>query len=157
MQNPKRPGLHDGVMTEFTVMAPVKQGHEKAIRDTITQMVANPRRREAVNQIGTLHEARYVLFDNDTRLMFCSSFDGSWDQYIDDFATTYIADIFDAVFSHCEGFPGVKSPGVKDWFMKYTHEADAYISAYPNATVRDIWKALKVQGAFQDLLDQAAA
>jgi hypothetical protein len=157
MQNPKRPGRHDGVMAEFTVIVPVKPGHEKAIRDTIAQMTGGPRNREAVNQIGTVHEARFVLFDNDTRIMFCSSFDGSWDQYIDDFAATYIGDVFGAIWSHCEGFPGIKDPGVKDWFMSYTHEADAYISAYPNATVRDIWKALNVQHAFQDLLDQAAA
>jgi hypothetical protein len=48
--------------------------------------MADPRTQEAVNQIGTLHEARFVFLDGGTRLMFASSFDGPWDVYIDDFA-----------------------------------------------------------------------
>jgi hypothetical protein len=145
------------VATEFTVYTNVKPGHEKAVREAIERATHDPRRAEAVQEIGTLHEARFVLFDNDRRLMFCSSFDGTWDKYIDDFAATYIANVFDAAFSHCEGFPGIKDPGVKDWFMKYSQEAAAYISAYPDASVKEIWKALAVEKAFQKVLDNPDA
>jgi hypothetical protein len=157
MEQPKRPGLKSGVMSEFTVYTNVKPGHEKAVREEIERATHDPHRAEAVKEIGTLHEARWVLFDNDTRLMFCSSFDGSWDKYIDDFATTYIAHIFDAVFSHCEGFPGLTDPGIKDWFMANAREAVAYITAYPDASVKEIWKALAVEKAFQKVLDNPAA
>jgi hypothetical protein len=157
MANPKRPGLKSGVVTEFTVYTNVKPGDEKAVREAIVQATRDPRREEAVKQIGTLHEARWVLFDNDTRLMFASSFDGTWDDYIDDFAATYVGSLFGSVFSHCVGFPGIQDPHVKDWFMKYAREAVAYISAYPNATVKDIWKALDVEHAFQAVLDNPAA
>jgi hypothetical protein len=157
MMNPKRPGLKTGVVSEFTVYTNVKPGEERAVREAIVQATQDPRREEAVRQIGTLHEARWVLFDNDTRLMFASSFDGTWDQYIDDFASTYIATVFDSVFSHCVGFPGLQDPHIKDWFMKYAREAVGFISAYPNATVKDIWKALAVEGAFQAVLDNPAA
>jgi hypothetical protein len=157
MEHPKRPGLTAGVVTEFTVFTNVKQGHEKAVREAIERFTRDPRRSAAIREIGTLHEARYVLFDNDTRLMFCSSFDGSWDQYIEDFATTYIAQLFDAVFSHCAGFPGLQDPGIKDWFLMHAREAVAYVSAYPEATVKEIWKALEVQRAFQKVLDNPAA
>jgi len=157
MEQPKRPGLKSGVMSEFTVYANVKPGHEKAVREEIERATHDPRRAEAVHEIGTLHEARWVLFDNDTRLMFCSSFDGSWDKYIDDFGTTYIAKIFDAVFSHCEGFPGITDPNVKDWFMANEREAVGYITAYPDASVKEIWKALAVEKAFQKVLDNPAA
>lgn len=153
MTQVKRKGLHDGVRTEFTVFTKVKPGHEKAVRETIVQASQSPRRREAVQEIGTLHEARFVLFDNDTRLMFCSSFDGTWDKYIDDFATTYIANLFDATFSHCEGYPGINDPGIKDWFMTNAQEAVNYICAYPDATVKEIWKALAVEKAYQKVLD----
>jgi len=144
-------------MTEFTVFTNVKPGHEKAVREAIEGFIRDPRRAEAVQQIGTLHEARFVLFDNDTQLMFCSSFDGSWDKYIDDFATTYIAHTFDAAFSHCEGYPGIKDPSIKDWFMTNAREAVAYITAYPDASVKEIWKALAVEKAFQEVLDNPAA
>jgi hypothetical protein len=157
MEQPKRPGLKAGVRTEFTVYTNVKPGHEKAVREAIEQATHDPRRADAVKEIGTLHEARWVLFDDDKRLMFCSSFDGSWDKYIDDFAATYIANVFDAVFSHCKGYPGLTDPSIKDWFMTNAREAAAYICAYPDASVKEIWKALAVQKAFQAVLDNPAA
>ena len=38
--------------------------------------------------IATIHEARFVLFDDDTRLAFITSFDGPWDAYMEDFFTS---------------------------------------------------------------------
>ena len=157
MQHPKRPGLQEGVITEFTIFPKVKPGHEQAIREEIERGGRQAIRDQAVHAIGTMHEARYVLFNNDTQLMFCSSFDGTWDQYIDDFATTRIADLFEAVFSHCEGWPGIKDPNIKDWFMANAQEASAYTCAYPDATVKEIWKALAVEKAFEDVLDNPEA
>lgn len=157
MEQPKRPGLKSGVMTEFTIFTKIKPGHGKAVREALNRARNDPRRAQAIQEIGTLHESRFALFDNDTRLLFCSSFDGSWDKYIDDFATTYIANIFDDVFSHCEGFPGIKDPNVKDWFMANAQEAAAYLTAYPDASVKEIWKALAVEKAFQKVLDNPAA
>jgi hypothetical protein len=157
MEQPKRKGLRSGVMTEFTIFTNVKSGHEKAVREEIERATHDPRRAEAVQEIGTLHEARFVLFDNDRRLLFCSSFDGTWDKYIDDFASTYIANIFDAAFSHCEGYPGLTDPNIKDWFMANAREAVAYLTAYPDASVKEIWKALAVEKAFQEVLDNPAA
>jgi hypothetical protein len=154
---PKRPGLKSGVLTELTVFTNVLPGHERAIREAIKQSTDDPRRAEAIQQIGTLHEARFVLFDDDKRLMFCSSFDGTWDKYIDDFAATYIATLFQATFSHCEGFPGIQDPNVKDWFMAYTREALGFISATPQATVKQLWRALDLEQAFQQVLDQPGA
>lgn len=157
MQNSKRPGLQLGVITEFTLFTKVESGHEQALRAVFEGVRTDPSLREAVQQIGTLHEARFVLFDNDTRLLFCSSFDGDWDTYIDDFATTRIADLFDAVFSHVEGYPGCRNPNAKDWFMANALEASAYSCAYPSATVKTIWKALAVNRAFETVLDDPAA
>lgn len=156
--HPNRKGLKCGVATEFTLFAPVIPGHEQAIRETIKQMTSDPRREEALKQVGgILHEARFALFDNGTRVLFASSFDGSWDDYIDDFFDTYIRTVFDATFSHCVGFPGTGDPSVRDWFMDHAEEAVAYISAYPDATTRTIWKALAVQETFQKVLDNPAA
>jgi hypothetical protein len=162
-QPPKRKeGAHTGVLTEFTIFVRIKPGEEQAARDTVTQFTSDAqmsaRRQEAIQQIGTLHEARFVLFDNDTRLLFCTSFDGTWDKYIDDFATTYISQVFDVVFAHAEGWPGLKDVDVaKDWFQAHSEVANTVISAYPNATVRQIWKALALQQAFQEVLDNPEA
>src|SRR5581483_7914370 len=69
MAQVKRKGLRSGVATEFTVFTNVLPGHEQAARETIERATHDPRRGEAVQEIGTLHEARFVLFDNDRRLM----------------------------------------------------------------------------------------
>ena len=109
--------------------------------------------RAALHQIGTLHDARHVLFDNDTRHMFASVFGGSWDTYIDDFGKTAIGGRFDKVFSHTEGFPGIGDPGVKDWFVAQQEPAGVFVSSYPDLTVQQIWKDQRVNEAFQAVLD----
>ena len=47
-----------------------------------------------VDRIGTVHDLRFVIFDNDTRLLFATTFDGDWDAYINDFAAL-IPDLID--------------------------------------------------------------
>lgn len=103
MADPKRPGLKLGARTEFLVIADVIPGHEDVLRQVLAEHMDNPRTQAAIDEIGTLHEARFVLLDGDTRLMFCSSFDGSWDTYIDDFATTAIGQDFDVTWGTSRG------------------------------------------------------
>jgi hypothetical protein len=151
---PKRPGLTDGVAGEFTVYTTVKPGHADELRKDLADIrAAFMNDRSALREIGTLHDARHVLFDDDTRFMFASVFDGSWDTYIDDFATTVVGDNFDKVFSHSEGFPGVADPNVKDWFVAHQAPAGAFVSSYPDLTVKQIWKNKRVNEAFQAVLD----
>ena len=86
--DPQVPGLKLGARTEFLVIGDVIPGHEETLRQVLKEHMANPRTQQAVEEIGTLHEARFVLMDGGKRLMFACSFDGDWDKYIDDFATT---------------------------------------------------------------------
>ncbi|WP_329567230.1 hypothetical protein [Streptomyces sp. NBC_01361] len=154
--HPERPGRSDGVCSEFTVFTKIKPGHADALREDLATMAdaaADENVHAAVRQIGTLHDARHVIFDNDTRFMFASVFDGSWDTYIDDFAKTVVGARFDKVFSHCEGFPGVTDPGAKDWFVAQQEPAGVFVSAYPDLTVQQIYKDQRVDDAFQAVLD----
>jgi len=153
----KRPGLRDGVRSEFTLMANVKPGHEWVVRETIERGQTDPHRLEATKALGTLHEARWVIFDRGTRVLFASSFDGTWDTYIDDFGSPAAKTVFDAVLAHCEGYPGITHPTIKEWIVAHQVEASAFGSVYPEATVKQIWKALAVQQAFQQVLDNPAA
>ena len=153
---PERPGLMDGGVSEFLVVSNIKAGQAPALRKTI-EAINNPSReqarRAAVRDIGTIHDARHAIFDNDTRFLFASVFDGSWDTYIDDFATTAIAGVFSEVFAYSEGFPGITDPNVKDWVIKHQITALEFNSAYPDATVTQIYKALRVLKAWEELLD----
>ena len=102
---PKRKGLRSGARTEFTVIGTVKPGHEQALRETIKRRGADPRRIEDAKKFGTIHEARVVLIDNDTRLLIATSFDGDWDVYIDDFARTRVLQDWAEFLVHCQGYP----------------------------------------------------
>jgi hypothetical protein len=152
---PKRPGMTDGVASEFTVYTKIKPGHADELRQTLAgiESVRSTIGRAALKDIGTLHDARFVVFDDDTRLMFASRFDGTWDTYIDDFATTVISKNFDMVFAHAEGFPGIADPNVKDWFVAHQEPALNFTTSYPDLTVKQIWKDQEVNEAFQEVLD----
>ena len=85
--------------------------------------------------------------------MFASVFDGSWDTYIDDFATTVVGENFGKLFAHTEGFPGIKDPNVKEWFVAHQEPALDFVSSYPDLTTKQIWKDQRVNEAFQAVLD----
>jgi hypothetical protein len=155
--NDYRAGQKAGARSEFLAIADVIPGHEETLRQTLAQAMNDPHIQQAIKQIGTLHEARFVLLDGGKRLMFASSFDGPWDTYIDDFARTDIGRAFDDTWQHAQGYPGVKSPDIKEWFKEHTVVAGNYLAAYPKPTVKEIWKALAVNEAFQRVLDDPAA
>jgi hypothetical protein len=108
------------------------------------------------DRIGTLHDLRFVIFDNDTRLFFATTFDDDWDPYINDFATL-IPDLIDIVFEEVEDYPGIKSPNIKDYIVKSQVTATYFYSAYPDASVRDIRKAMKVKSGLDVLQDAASS
>jgi hypothetical protein len=134
MARPKRTGLKVGARTEFLVIGHVISGHEDGLRQALKAHAAHPRTQEAINQIGTLHEAWFVMLDGGKRLMFASSFDGNWDKYIDDLAATAIGLSFDETFGHTQGYPGRQARAVKDWFMARAIEAATLLPPLPPPT-----------------------
>ena len=150
-QKTVRPGLKAGRSNEFTIIGRLKPGGAERLRKRVKDNF-NIRDQSTFDRIGTLHDMRFVIFDNDTRLLFASTFDGDWDAYIDDFANL-IPDIVDQQFGELEGYPGVRSPDIKDFIVKHQVPAYYFYSAYPNASVRDVWKALKIKGGLDVILD----
>lgn len=145
-----RPGTTSGTSTEFTVIFPLKPGGAERLREVIFKDLHFT----AAEKLSTLHEARLVIIDNDTRLLFASTFDGTWDQYIDDFGSE-LGQNLDALFQDCEGYPGLASPEVKDYVLKYQVEAGAFYTAYPEATVKQLKKGQRVLKAWEEMLDTA--
>jgi hypothetical protein len=148
---PKRPGKTLGQVTEFTIILPLKPGGADRLRERLNQ-VAQARDSEGAPLVGTLHDMRTVIIDNDTRMLFATTFDGDWDSYIDDFGSQ-IPDQLDALFGECVDYPGIRSPEIKDYIVKYQVTADDWYSAYPNTTVRQIRKGQRVLQAWEELLD----
>jgi hypothetical protein len=149
-----RPGGKSGQSNEFTLVCALKAGGADRMRKLFGNNFTGDRQKNT-DRIATVHDLRFVIFDNDTRVIFASTFDGDWDSYINDFATILPEEI-DLLFHECAGYPGVRNPGIKDWIAQQQVTAVAFYSAYPNASVREIWKALKTKQAFDALLDTAA-
>ena len=66
--------------------------------------------------IAVIHEARFVPFDDDNRLLFATSFDGPWESYMVDFASKPLK-LFDAIFQHVEGYEGLPNLGAVREFI----------------------------------------
>src|SRR5215207_7126859 len=96
-----RAGVSVGPTSEFSLFFRVKPGQGGALRDALRDLQATPGYRpgDYGMAIRTIHEARFVLFDDDTRLAFITSFDGPWDAYMEDFFTSGpTLALFDAIF-----------------------------------------------------------
>jgi hypothetical protein len=99
-----------------------------------------------------------VLFDDDTRLAFITSFDGPWDAYMEDFFTSGpTLGLFDLVFRHTEGYDGLPDlAAVKAFVMSAQVTGAAYARNY-GGTVKEVRKAQRVNAAFQQVLDHPEA
>ena len=155
---PSQPGIQVGPTSEFSLFFHVKPGHGEALRESLRTLQKSPGYRPGDYDlpIGSIHEARFVPFDNDTRLLFATSFDGSWDAYMLDFASKPLK-LFDAIFQHVEGYEGLPDlEAVKNFILSAQLTAAAYSRNY-GGTVKEIRKAERVNKAFQQVLDDPDA
>jgi hypothetical protein len=151
-----RPGVSVGPTTEFSLFFHVRPGHAHAIREALRTLQGHPGYRpgDYGMAVPTIHEARFVLFDDDTRLLFATSFDGPWDAYMDDFFTSGpTLELFDAVFSHVEGYSGLPDVAAVQSFVLGAQKSAAGYARNYGGTVKEIRKALRVNQAFQQVLD----
>ncbi len=155
-----RPGLQVGPTSEFSLFFRVKPDEGETLRAALRDLQDTPGYRPGDYDvaIATIHEARFVLFDDDTQLAFITSFDGPWDAYMEDFFTSGpTLALFDAIFRHVEGFEGLPDlAAVKAFINGAQQPAAAYARNYPG-TVKEIKKAQRVNNAFQAVLDDPNA
>ncbi len=87
-----RPFKYNGNQGEFTLLAPLKPGGaERAMEIARGAEERFTSISDSLHRIGTLHDVRVALVDNDTHMLFAAIYDGDWDTYIDDFATAAAA------------------------------------------------------------------
>src|SRR3954466_9161540 len=155
-----RPGMAVGPTSEFSLFFHVKPGQGEALRTALKDLQSTPGYRPGDYDmaIKTIHEARFVLFDDDTRLAFITSFDGPWDAYMEDFFTSGpTLALFDVIFRHAEGYDGLPDlDAVKGFILGAQETAAAYARNY-GGTVKEIRKAQRVNAAFQQVLDHPDA
>ena len=146
-----RVGARLGQRSELTIIVPLAPGGAKRLRAFLKMLDGNLS--GGADKVGTLHDMRFVFIDNDTRMLFATSFDGDWDVYIDDFVTK-IPDFLDVIDSAWEGWPGIRSPQAKDYLVKHQITAEGWYVANPELTVSEITRLKRIGKAVDELLDQ---
>jgi hypothetical protein len=147
-----RIGRRQGKVSELTVIVPLAPGGAKRLRGFL-EILHGSIGNELVDRVGTVHDMRFVFLENDTKLLFCTAYDGDWDVYIEDFATK-IPDILDLQFGDTEGWPGIRSPKAKDFIVSHQITADFWYVANPNLTVVETRRLERIGNAMEEFLDK---
>lgn len=110
--------------------------------------------------IPTIHFARWLLIDNNKRMLFLSNFDGSWQQYLGDFIDKSGWGLT-AIWSNSVGFPRTRFTffgGAHDeehflaWSRYYEIPTQVWYSAYPHLSIKNINNNTKIRNeVIQDL------
>ena len=112
----------------------------------LTQFDQMPRDKNPINValdgLKTVHFARFVFLDNNTKLAVITTYDGTFEKYINDFVD-HIGDIFNALLQRMTDAPPLPVQQNRDAFLAYVKANDltcfgTFYSAYPQATVMDI-------------------
>src|SRR3954467_10921219 len=104
-----RKGRMGGIVNELSVFLKLKPCREQQVREVFAGDDADSGRpvhaQKLLDSVGTLHEARMVLFRHGARRRIRPSVDGDWGGYIDDFARTVVLQDWERLLIHCEGYP----------------------------------------------------
>ena len=133
------------------VIAPLNEGGAERLKKVLEIAGGNL---AGATRVGTLHDLRFVFLDNDTRVLFCTAYDGDWDPYIDDFATK-IPELMDILFGSVEGWPGIKDPSVKQFILDHQITAAGWSVGVPHLTIQDIRRQDRIVKGINKALDEA--
>ena len=152
-RQPDGTGKRIGVKGEISGIGKVGPGGAKLFRDRLPQIQAEAGYWEG--RVGTPHDFRVTLIDNDTRILFTIVYDGDFKPYIEDIlreASPWLDQIFHGVW---DGFKGTKDRKSVEELFGYTFEADFFYVANPDVTVKDVAKMQRLSKAVGELLDAA--
>lgn len=144
-----RVGMRSGKVSELTVVARLKPGGAERLQRIFSLTKGNF---DGAQRVSTLHDMRFVFFDDNTRILFATAYDGDWDAYINDFATK-IPELMDLLFQNAEGWPGIDSPTVKDFIAERQITASGWFVANPAVTVVDVRRMQRTEHALNGFLD----
>ena len=144
-----RVGSRIGKVSELTIIVPFAPGGADRLRAFLRLFGGNL---AGADDVGTVHDMRFVFLDNDTRMLFATAYDGDWDAYIDDFATK-IPDFLDIIDSAWEGWPGIRSPQAKDYLAKHQVTAEGWYVAN-DLTVEETRRLKRIGDALDEFLDK---
>ncbi|HWT98981.1 MAG TPA: hypothetical protein VN229_15245 [Terriglobales bacterium] len=152
---------HD-VTNPFSAIGSLKPGAfrrylTKAILYTVNWSTAYIYTQGRLARVGTIHFARWVLIDDDRRVVFASNYDGSLESYMDDFINK-VAFGLNLVFSNGIGYPATdylisggasREHEFKNFLRRHQVPTDVWYKAYPGLTTRDLARNARIRAGFE--------
>ena len=147
----------------LTMLSPIISGHSHGelhatrVRTAITSLERGAD--SALAQIDTLHLARLVIIDDlpqqgvptkedhlqSKYLLFVADFDGELDAFLDALRTR-ATDFVNAIWQHCEGFPGTTDAMAFRAYVARCHLTTTFgFSAYATTPLSRVLRALDTQ------------
>ena len=102
--------------------------------------------------VGTLWSFRWVLIDNNKRLIFLSVFDGTWQNYMGDFIDKIIWAL-DGIYNNTKNYPpgGMSEiDAFKAFILTYQFEPQILYKAYPKESVMNLIRDRTINAALAD-------
>jgi len=118
-----------------------------------------------IGGIPTIHFARWLLMENDRRLLFFSNYDGSWASYLGDFVDKANYGLT-AIWSNTDRFPpsqflfwggAQQIEPFKAWSREHNLYAAVWYSAYPDETLWNLQKDVRLRDTIGQQLSEAQA
>lgn len=109
-----------------------------------------------LGSINTIHFARWLIIDNNKRLVFLSNYDGSWENYLGDFIDRAAMGLT-AIWCNAEGFPATKrlllqgaqnDIEFKAYARKSQLKTHCWYSAYPQLTLQNVLNNSHIRQGF---------
>jgi hypothetical protein len=139
------------VQSPLTLIMKIKSDADyQQINGLLTQIQSLPPEKNpvwvALNKLANVHFARFVFLENNTRLAVITTYDGTLENYINEFIDA-IGDVFNALLAHMQDAPPLPVQQNRDAFQAFVKANDLraiepFYSAYPTATVLDIQAGL---------------
>jgi hypothetical protein len=146
------PTPSSAVQNPLTLIMTIKSEADfKALSALLHQIQSAPPEKNpiwtALNKLKTVHFARFVFLENNTKLAVITTYDGSFEEYINEFIDE-IGDVFNALLAHMKDASPLPVQQNRQAFLDYVRKNDLrgiepFYSAYPKATVLDIHAALE--------------
>ncbi len=138
-------GGKNQVQSPLTLVMPIKDGcgqHLLALIEGLAQAPTNPVEAK-LDELQSVHFARFVLLEDNTRLAVITSYDGDFRKYVMDFVD-HLGPVFDQLLEFVDDWPANHPVQEhRDKFVDYVDDHDlrcvgSFYSAYPEVPVNDI-------------------
>lgn len=155
-------GLSHGVVSELAAFFEVVPGHEEELRKACQRFAVTVSTTDPLKfQKAGMRDVRFVMFDNDRRLIMLTTFETDWEPYVDDAVMVIGPEHWRDWQQHCVGFNAYKSQPslevLRDSLQDHQIPAVAYYNILSAYTIPQIKKAMRIDQAFQQVLDDPAA